>query len=283
MAETDCPAARRRATRPSVERMARRRWACRAHVDEPQVCSAPAFRGRLPVFALPGIRLGHGHLRAVRAPRAAAAGGHARLQRPVVQARALAAIPNPGRRRGFLRVALTADESGGYGARLTGDQSSGILRSMVAADGLAVIPVTARSRRARWCPSSCSGRSARRCAATRPCASSSPSFLAPKRTCRWRCSQGLPLKDMNSDRRTCHTPSGTCSSTSDRAVGHHRLHQESGLRRARVAAGYWRPRTPRRPRRTGTRPSPGYQSDSEGDDRPRQEPADRPARKDPAR
>jgi molybdopterin molybdotransferase len=67
-------------------------------------------------------------------------GGHARLQRPMVQARALAAIPNLDRRRGFLRVTLTADESGGYGAKLTGSQSSGILRSMVAADGLAVIP-----------------------------------------------------------------------------------------------------------------------------------------------
>jgi molybdopterin molybdotransferase len=66
-------------------------------------------------------------------------GGHARLHRPMVQARALAPIPNPGRRRGFLRVTLTVDEAGGYGAHLTGDQSSGILRSMVAADGLAVI------------------------------------------------------------------------------------------------------------------------------------------------
>ena len=33
-----------------------------------------------------------------------------------------------------------AEDGGGYGARLTGDQSSGILRSMVAADGLAVVP-----------------------------------------------------------------------------------------------------------------------------------------------
>jgi molybdopterin molybdotransferase len=100
-----------------------------------------AGKGALPVFALPGNPVSamvtfelfvRSALRRL--------GGHARLPRPVVQARALAAIPNPGRRRGFLRVTLTADESGGYGARLTGDQSSGILRSMVAADGLAVIP-----------------------------------------------------------------------------------------------------------------------------------------------
>ena len=66
-------------------------------------------------------------------------GGHTRLQRPVIRARAAGDIPNPGRRRGYLRVTLSAG-NGGPAARLTGDQGSGILRSMVAADGLAVIP-----------------------------------------------------------------------------------------------------------------------------------------------
>jgi molybdopterin molybdotransferase len=65
--------------------------------------------------------------------------GHARLHRPVVSARALAPIDNPGRRRGYLRVTLEAGP-GGYGARLTGDQGSGILKSMVDAHGLAVVP-----------------------------------------------------------------------------------------------------------------------------------------------
>jgi molybdopterin molybdotransferase len=65
--------------------------------------------------------------------------GHQRLERPRVVARALAPIENPGRRRGYLRVTLTPEERG-WGARLTGDQGSGILRSMVAADGLAVVP-----------------------------------------------------------------------------------------------------------------------------------------------
>jgi molybdopterin molybdotransferase len=65
-------------------------------------------------------------------------GGHETLHRPTVQARALAPIANPGRRRGYLRVTLTPVE-GGYGARLTGDQGSSILRSMVMADGLAVV------------------------------------------------------------------------------------------------------------------------------------------------
>jgi len=47
-------------------------------------------------------------------------------------------IRNPGGRRGYLRVTLARDGRE-YGARLTGDQGSGILRSMVRADGLAVV------------------------------------------------------------------------------------------------------------------------------------------------
>jgi molybdopterin molybdotransferase len=65
--------------------------------------------------------------------------GRRRLTRPRVRARALEAITNPGSRRGYLRVQLAADKTG-LGARLTGEQGSAILRSMVAADGLAVIP-----------------------------------------------------------------------------------------------------------------------------------------------
>ncbi len=65
--------------------------------------------------------------------------GHRILFRPTIRARALAPIPNPGRRRGYLRVTLTPCD-GGFGARLTGEQGSAILRSMVLADGLAVVP-----------------------------------------------------------------------------------------------------------------------------------------------
>jgi molybdopterin molybdotransferase len=65
-------------------------------------------------------------------------GGRRRLTRPRVRARALTAIANPGNRRGYLRVTLER-ESDGLGARLTGEQGSAILRSMVIADGLAVI------------------------------------------------------------------------------------------------------------------------------------------------
>jgi molybdopterin molybdotransferase len=65
--------------------------------------------------------------------------GHTTLHRPRLRARALAPIPNPGGRWGYLRVSLSR-EGGGHGARLTGAQGSAILRSMVAADGLAVVP-----------------------------------------------------------------------------------------------------------------------------------------------
>jgi molybdopterin molybdotransferase len=65
--------------------------------------------------------------------------GRRRLARPRVHARALEPVPNPGSRRGYLRVRLERIEQA-LGARLTGEQGSAILRSMVAADGLAVVP-----------------------------------------------------------------------------------------------------------------------------------------------
>ena len=65
--------------------------------------------------------------------------GRRQIWRPRIRARALEPIANPGRRRGYLRVTLTR-EGDDYGARLTGEQGSAILRSMVLADGLAVVP-----------------------------------------------------------------------------------------------------------------------------------------------
>lgn len=98
------------------------------------------LKGALPVFALPGNPVSAMvTFELFVRPALLRMGGHARLDRPMIIARAQADIPNPGRRRGYLRVTLTP-EPAGYGARLTGDQGSGILRSMVAADGLAVVP-----------------------------------------------------------------------------------------------------------------------------------------------
>ncbi|MBI1734784.1 MAG: molybdopterin molybdotransferase MoeA [Candidatus Rokubacteria bacterium] len=65
--------------------------------------------------------------------------GHRHLDRPRIRARAARRITNHGARRGYLRVGLVRD-GGDWRATLTGDQGSGILRSMVLADGLAVVP-----------------------------------------------------------------------------------------------------------------------------------------------
>lgn len=61
------------------------------------------------------------------------------VARPRLRVRARSPIPNPGYRRGYLRVRL-AHGHDGLEAELTGDQGSAILRSMTLADGLAVVP-----------------------------------------------------------------------------------------------------------------------------------------------
>jgi molybdopterin molybdotransferase len=97
-------------------------------------------KGALPVFALPGNPVSAMvTFELFVRPAILRMAGHSRLHRPTITARALAPISNRDRRRGYLRVTLTP-EGESYGARLTGTQSSGVLRSMVAADGLAVVP-----------------------------------------------------------------------------------------------------------------------------------------------
>jgi molybdopterin molybdotransferase len=59
--------------------------------------------------------------------------------RPTVRARLTHPIARKDGRRHYLRVRLQETEAG-YEAALTGDQGSGILNSLVQADGLAVIP-----------------------------------------------------------------------------------------------------------------------------------------------
>jgi len=97
-------------------------------------------KGALAVFALPGNPVSAMvTFEVLVRPAILRMAGHGRLHRPTITARALAPIVNRDRRRGYLRVTLTPADDG-YGARLTGTQSSGVLRSMVAADGLAVVP-----------------------------------------------------------------------------------------------------------------------------------------------
>jgi molybdopterin molybdotransferase len=96
-------------------------------------------RGDRPVFGLPGNPVSAMvTFELFVRPALRRMAGASVIDRPRLRARALEPIANPGSRRGYLRVTLTADARG-YCARLTGDQGSAILRSMVLADGLAVV------------------------------------------------------------------------------------------------------------------------------------------------
>ena len=95
--------------------------------------------GHRPVFGLPGNPVSAMvTFELFVRPALLAAQGRRRLNRPRVNAIAAERIANRGSRRGYLRVSLE-ERDGRWRARLTGDQGSGILRSMVAADGLAVL------------------------------------------------------------------------------------------------------------------------------------------------
>jgi molybdopterin molybdotransferase len=95
--------------------------------------------GHRPVFGLPGNPVSAMvTFELFVRPALLAAQGRRRLNRPRVHAIAAERIANRGSRRAYLRVSLE-ERDGRWRARLTGDQGSGILRSMVAADGLAVL------------------------------------------------------------------------------------------------------------------------------------------------
>jgi len=95
--------------------------------------------GGKPVFGLPGNPVSAMvTFELFVRPMLLAMQGRRGTGRLTVRATALAPIVNRGSRRGYLRVVLEARD-GRWGARLTGEQGSGILRSMVSADGLAVL------------------------------------------------------------------------------------------------------------------------------------------------
>jgi len=70
--------------------------------------------------------------------------GKSHFRRPEIEATLLDAIPHKDGRRHYVRV-IVQKEDGGYTARLTGEQGSGILTSMAKANGLAIIPEEATS------------------------------------------------------------------------------------------------------------------------------------------
>jgi molybdopterin molybdotransferase len=96
--------------------------------------------GGRPVFGLPGNPVSvmvtfHQFVR----PALRALAGHGRLRPLTIRARAAEEMISPGGLTYFFRVRLERCESG-LEARLTGPQGSGILRSMVDADALAIVP-----------------------------------------------------------------------------------------------------------------------------------------------
>jgi molybdopterin molybdotransferase len=96
--------------------------------------------GERPVFGLPGNPVSAMvTFELFVRPALRRMAGFRGIHRLRIRAHALAPIANPGFRRGYLRVTLQRS-SDGWGARLTGDQGSAILTSMVRADGLAVVP-----------------------------------------------------------------------------------------------------------------------------------------------
>jgi molybdopterin molybdotransferase len=94
-----------------------------------------------PVFGLPGnpvsVMVTY-HVFVEPALRALA--GHARVKRRTIAVRAAEDIHSPEQLTHFFRVRLEPGVDGGYEARLTGPQGSGILSSMVSADALAIVP-----------------------------------------------------------------------------------------------------------------------------------------------
>jgi molybdopterin molybdotransferase len=94
-----------------------------------------------PVFGLPGNPVSamvtfHVFVR----PALRALAGHSRVLRRTLRARAAEDISSPEQLTHFFRVQLEPRADGGYDARLTGPQGSGILSSMVSADALAIVP-----------------------------------------------------------------------------------------------------------------------------------------------
>jgi len=105
-------------------------------------------RGR-PVFALPGYPVSATlSFELYVRPALRKMMGHARLYRPTVWAVLEEDIRKKPGRRNFFRGIVRHREDGVLHARTTGDQGSGILRSMSAANGIIVLPEDAGGARA---------------------------------------------------------------------------------------------------------------------------------------
>jgi molybdopterin molybdotransferase len=66
--------------------------------------------------------------------------GRNELRPPMLRARALDRLDNGSARRHYVRVHVERQTDGGYGARMVSNQGSGVLTSMIEANGLAIVP-----------------------------------------------------------------------------------------------------------------------------------------------
>ena len=103
----------------------------------------------VPTFGLPGNPVSSAvsfevHVR----PALRRMQGREDLNRPRLTARLANAVRSPEHKVSFLRVTLHRDGEAGWRADTTGPQGSGILRSMVLADGLAEVPADRTSMEA---------------------------------------------------------------------------------------------------------------------------------------
>jgi molybdopterin molybdotransferase len=97
-------------------------------------------RARLPVFGLPGNPASSFvTFQIFVRPFLLRMAGHRRIHRPVVMARVGEALRSPSRLTHFFRVTLTGDPSHPV-VRLTGSQTSGLVKGQGLASGLAVVP-----------------------------------------------------------------------------------------------------------------------------------------------
>ncbi|MBN2108711.1 MAG: molybdopterin molybdenumtransferase MoeA, partial [Deltaproteobacteria bacterium] len=95
--------------------------------------------GNRPTFGLPGNPVAAMiSFEQFARPALRKMGGYAQLFRKTVDAAAAETIETKTGRKYFLRCRLTSG-SGGYSALTTGEQGSGILRSMTEADGLMIV------------------------------------------------------------------------------------------------------------------------------------------------
>jgi molybdopterin molybdotransferase len=119
-------------------------WRVKMRPGSPFAFGRVTGLGGIPWFGLPGNPVSSMVTFEVLArPALLRMAGHSAIFHPTVQATLRGEYPAAPGLTHFARVRLHRDHDGTYAATLTGSQSSGVLSSMAAADGLLVVPESA--------------------------------------------------------------------------------------------------------------------------------------------